>query len=672
MSNSALQFEIIQGGQVVRTETLDQDVIKVGKLSSSHLRLDDPKVSRIHAVIERAADGSYSVIDLGSATGTFLNNEKVTKAGLTSGDELQFGDTTIRVSEAVAVVEPVATAQPASVVVSATAVTADDGMVVEPYTLQGYYDDAGNYIPGYYDESGNYHLGYGFYDEDGQWQVSHGYYDPAGEWVSTDGSSLVAAAGGLGEESSWIINTRDTDVFQDAFFQGRSGDTLEIAMLWQDHVLVVNSYEKPRTVTIGSANVKNDFAIEDPAISDERFPLVEYANGYTLNFTQGMSGIVQVSGQQYTLDEAVSHGIAQRSGSGFSMALDSRVSARVDIGEITFLLHFTDVPIAAFGGTAFDTAPLPYISLSAAAHILFLILAMTMPDDARSLDLDGFQANDRFVQLMIEPEQQEEEKPDWLDDGGDDEAAAKHKGEEGQAGKEDSEEVNKKLAIKGDRSPEDLELKRAADTEVAMNAGIAGELMVSSPWGSSDTSVGSDAIHALGNLTGGEFGESKGFGGLGLQGAGRGGGGISERGIGLANVGTAGRGGGGRGGGGYGKGAGDLGERNSRVPKIVPGSPQVQGSLDREIIRRVVRQHRGEIKFCYESGLQKNKGLEGRVTVRFTISATGSVVSAVVKDSTLNNATVERCMTDKIRRWIFPEPKGGGIVTVNYPFNLSS
>jgi TonB family protein len=196
--------------------------------------------------------------------------------------------------------------------------------------------------------------------------------------------------------------------------------------------------------------------------------------------------------------------------------------------------------------------------------------------------------------------------------------------------------------------------------------------MVSSPWGSATTSVGSDAIHALGNLEGGEFGEAKGFGGLGLSGAGRGGGGVSERGIGLASVGTAGRGGGGRGGSGYGKGAGDLGERNARVPKIVPGKPSVQGSLDKEIIRRVVRQHRREIKFCYEQELQKNKELKGRVIVKFTISATGSVVSAVVKDSSLKSAAVERCMTGKIRRWVFPEPKGGGIVIVNYPFNLSS
>lgn len=690
MSNLALQFEILQGGQVARTETLDQDVIKVGKLASSHLRLDDPNVSRIHAVIERAADGTFSVIDLGSATGTFVNGEKVTKASLNAGDQLQFGDTVIRVEivspqaaaaaaapavePSVAVASAGAAAAPAYEVPAAptSGVTLDDGSVVEPYTLQGYYDDAGNYIPGYYDEAGNYHHGYGFYDEAGQWQVSLGYYDPAGEWVSTDGSSVAAAGAGLGEESSWLITARDTDTYQEAYFGSRGGDTLEVAMLWQDHVLVVNSYDKPRTITIGTAEKNNDFTIEDPSITDERFPLVEYGGSYSLNFTAGMSGQVQVNGQLYSLEEAIQRGVASRSGAGFSIPLDGRSSARVDMGDITFLVHFTDVPVAAFGGKGFDKGPIPFYLLSAVAHLSFLFLAMSMPDNVRGLDLDGFQANDRFVQLMIEPEQVEEEKPDWLDGGGDEEAAAKHKGEEGQAGKEDAEATNKKLAIKGDRNPEDLELKRAMDTEVAMNAGIAGELMVSSPFGSSDTSVGSDAIHALGNLQGGEFGESKGFGGLGLHGAGRGGGGISERGIGLANVGTAGRGGGGRGGSGYGKGAGDLGERNSRVPKIVPGEPQVQGSLDREIIRRVVRQHRGEIKFCYESELQKNKGLGGRVLVRFTISATGSVVSAVVKETSLNNATVERCITDKIRRWVFPEPKGGGIVMVNYPFNLSS
>jgi len=689
MSNRTLRFEILQGNEVVRTEDLDQDVIKVGKLSSSHLRLDDPNVSRIHAVVERASDDTFSVIDLGSATGTYVNDEKVTKTSIQSGDLLRFGDTTIRVSmvdaSAAPVVDPFAVAASTAVASDAPSavVTAEDGSAVEPFTMQGYYDDAGNYIPGYYDELGAYHLGYGFYDDAGAWQVSSGYYNPEGDWIATDSPVSSVAPLDSDAESNWIFKgTRDTDVYQEAFFSDRGGDTLEVAMLWEDHVLSVVSYSTPRSVVIGafipaarSREKANDFVIEDPSIPDDRFPLVSYSGGgYTLNFTEQMDGMVREGDEEFTLAEAIQRGVARRSAenaSAYAITLNSRTRVRLDIGPTTFLVHFTDVPAVILGGRGFDTAPLPYLGLSALAHILFVVLAMTMPDNARRLSLDGFQATDRFVQLMLEPDQEVIEKPDWLDDQGDEEAAAKHKGEEGKAGKEDAPDVNKKLAIQGDRDPQDLELKKARDTEIAMNAGLS-QLMVASPWGTADTSVGSDAIHALGNLDGGEFGESRGFGGLGLHGAGRGGGGISERGLGLANVGTAGRGGGGRGGSGYGKGAGDLGERNSRVPNIVPGNPEVQGSLDKEIIRRVVRQHRGEIRYCYEQELQKNRGLAGRVTVRFTISATGSVVSAVVRDSTLNNAAVERCMTERIRRWVFPEPKGGGVVIVNYPFNLSS
>ena len=721
---NVLRVEIIQDGEVVRSEELDQDVIKVGKLSSSHLRLEDANVSRIHAVIERSPSGGFSVIDLGSATGTFVNGDKVTKSEISSGDELQFGDTTIRVEIGAASApapepEPVAAAAaapaaeasadaeeaplmsggvPADAGISqempVSANVGDDGMVeladgtkVEPFTVQGYYDDAGNYIPGYYDDAGEYHLGYGYYDEDGAWQVTYGYYDADGEWIETDspvsavsaevdefGTPLAAAgiAGGLGEETSWMLHhIKDRDEYQEAFFKDRGGDTLEVALVWRDHVLQVNTYNDA-SVTIGP-NIANDFVIEDRSFSDDTFQLVAFqGGGFAVSFTEQMTGVIREGDEEWTLQEAISNGRARGGAGGYEFPLSARTSARIDIGESTFLVHFTDLPVLIGGGAAFDTAPLPYIAVSAVAHIAFLLLAMMMPDKARSLDLDGFNADDRFVQLMITPEQEEQEEPDWMKDSGDEEAAAKHKGEEGKAGKEDEEAVDKKLAIKGPKDNEDLELKKAADTEIAMNAGIASELMVASPWGTTDTSIGSDAIHALGNLQGDTFGQAKGFGGLGLHGAGRGGGGISERGIGLANVGTAGRGGGGRGGSGYGKGAGDLGERRARVPRIVPGKPVVQGSLDKEIIRRVVRQHRREIKYCYESELQKNKELKGRVVVRFTISATGSVVSAVVKESNLKNASVENCMTGKIRRWVFPEPKGGGIVIVNYPFNLSS
>lgn len=93
-----LTFRIFKGDTFVREETLTQPVIKVGKLSSSHLRLDDDTVSRMHAVIEVTGPGDVSIIDLGSTKGTHVNGQKVNKAKLQSGDQIVVGDTRIEIA----------------------------------------------------------------------------------------------------------------------------------------------------------------------------------------------------------------------------------------------------------------------------------------------------------------------------------------------------------------------------------------------------------------------------------------------------------------------------------------------------------------------------------------------------------------------------------------------
>ncbi|MFP4596875.1 MAG: AgmX/PglI C-terminal domain-containing protein [Persicimonas sp.] len=708
-----LRFEIIQDGESVRTEQLDQDVVKIGKLASSHLRLEDANVSRIHAVIEKGSGGTYSVIDLGSAAGTFVNGDKVTKAEISDGDELQFGETVVRVhfveagahtdataggemdfggeADATVVTEPSedqldgdrqaarsAGQHEAAQQPSNTQITLEDGTVVEPYTQQGYYDDHNNYIPYWYDQHGQYHAGYGYYDDQGEWQVAFGYYDPEGEWIATE-EPVGFVDSGESDSASYYDGPSDSELYQDEFFESTGGDTLEVALLWSDHVLSVTSFRTPRTVTIGP-DEENDFVVEDAAFGqDISFPFVSFRDGsYFLTFNASMSGFVQNGDQQYSFDEAVEQGIARPSSEAtgaHEVPLGKQSSARIDVGTTTFLVHFTDMPTVIGGGFKIDTDPIPYLAMSAAAHILLLLLAMTLPDDARSLELDGFEAEDRFVEMMMKPEQEEEEEPDWLDDdGGDEEEAAKHQGEEGEAGKEDEEQDDNQMAVEGPPDNADPEIKKAHDTNVAKNAGVESVFNddeLSSMWGSGSESVGSDAVDAIGNMEGEQTGAAKGFGGLGVAGSGRGGGGVSESGFGMANVGTSGRGGGGRGGSGYGKGAGNLGEKENKLPQVVPGKPAVTGSLDKEIIQRVIRKHRREVAYCYEKELQKNKSLKGRIKVKFTISPTGDVVSAVVSNSTMNDQTVESCVTSKIQRWVFPEPKGGGMVVVNYPFNFS-
>ena len=72
MSTKTLTLNIYRGDELVETKSLTQDVIKIGKLKSSHLCLDDEAVARMHAVIE-VSGSDVRVIDLGSSTGTILN-----------------------------------------------------------------------------------------------------------------------------------------------------------------------------------------------------------------------------------------------------------------------------------------------------------------------------------------------------------------------------------------------------------------------------------------------------------------------------------------------------------------------------------------------------------------------------------------------------------------------
>jgi TonB family protein len=83
---------------------------------------------------------------------------------------------------------------------------------------------------------------------------------------------------------------------------------------------------------------------------------------------------------------------------------------------------------------------------------------------------------------------------------------------------------------------------------------------------------------------------------------------------------------------------------------------------------KVIKRHQNEIKFCYEQELQKNPALAGKVAVAWTIDATGGVSEANISESSISNANVESCIEQRIRRWKFPEPQGGGVVNVTFPW----
>jgi len=70
--------------------------VTIGRETSCEVRLTDTASSRRHVRIVPAADGSVVLEDLGSANGTLVNDAKVERAVLKSGDRIRLGETTIR------------------------------------------------------------------------------------------------------------------------------------------------------------------------------------------------------------------------------------------------------------------------------------------------------------------------------------------------------------------------------------------------------------------------------------------------------------------------------------------------------------------------------------------------------------------------------------------------
>jgi hypothetical protein len=157
----------------------------------------------------------------------------------------------------------------------------------------------------------------------------------------------------------------------------------------------------------------------------------------------------------------------------------------------------------------------------------------------------------------------------------------------------------------------------------------------------------------------------KGTFGTALEGVGTGGGGTSKDVVGGLST-------KGKGGGVAGYGLGSVGQKGESVIEIDEVNTIVKGSLDRSEIEAVIKKHLAQIRYCYEKELKTQPNLSGKVISTFIIGANGDVTSSEVSESTIKNSSVETCISRRIANWIFPKPKGNGIVIVKYPFIFRS
>ncbi|HEX3764837.1 MAG TPA: AgmX/PglI C-terminal domain-containing protein [Kofleriaceae bacterium] len=97
---------------------------------------------------------------------------------------------------------------------------------------------------------------------------------------------------------------------------------------------------------------------------------------------------------------------------------------------------------------------------------------------------------------------------------------------------------------------------------------------------------------------------------------------------------------------------------------VTIGQPSAKGDLDKAIIRRYIKRHIQQFRYCYERELLAAPKLAGTVTVRFQIDASGKVSAATATGL----AKVDECVAGTVQTIEFPKPPNGSSVDVTYPF----
>jgi hypothetical protein len=446
---------------------------------------------------------------------------------------------------------------------------------------------------------------------------------------------------------------------------------LQIKLLWRDSPIEIKYYDKPQSVTVGSTKTC-DFWLNPDGLPVPEFPIIRMMNGdYVLTYTDAMAGDVDKGGETVSFESLSGTGKATKDPSlnkSFQYKLSEEMIVSLPVGSCTLQMEFVP-PKEKLPFWTLKKADLNWVNallIALFASMTLLVSLFLFPFDLKSATEDITKNPNKFVNFIMTPAKKVEdpylEKLKKQPKEG--ESGAKAALKEGKMGKKEAPDVFKRSAVKA---------IKLDDREIVSKSGLlkifgkGGGIFQGSGQIFGGKGLGGDLQNALGGLFGTTIGDARGSGGLGLKGSGPGGGGDSLYSVGIGTVGTRGRG---AGEGGYGYGVGSIGGKKDHDIGISGGTPLVLGSLDKELIRRVIHAHRNEIRYCYERALTANPGLWGKVTVNFIIGANGMVQSSKTKETSLNNVEVENCISQKIKMWKFPEPKGGGIVVVTYPFVL--
>ncbi|MFN2548189.1 MAG: AgmX/PglI C-terminal domain-containing protein [Myxococcales bacterium] len=379
-------------------------------------------------------------------------------------------------------------------------------------------------------------------------------------------------------------------------------------------------------------------------------------NGWTVAAPRPLHLFLEEDGRVVGGPELLVRGRSQADAYGLVVPLPQRAVAVLRSGNLALRIRRVR-GVARVGGEQADWKGVMVASIAAILMMFGMkFWSSTVPPITTAGDAELIKPRPLVVRAAPKPNPVVTEPHKAENQGRNDpgKAVARHQGLEGQAGS--------RTAPRRDARAERKLDDRALVAQTGLLKALGGGKGANDVFG---VALEKGTRDAMGHLTGPRVADARGDGGMGLKSLGGRGGGGDGSGLGLARIGTNGIGGGLAN---YGDGKGGLrGKENGEIG-LGPDKPQVTGSIDPELIRKVVHDHRAQIRTCYETQLTSRPNLAGKLVSAWTIDQSGTVTEAHTQESTLHDHSVEGCVAAKIKTWRFPIPKGGGEVFVTYPF----
>lgn len=697
-----LRLDTLADGKVVHSSEFVKDKIVLGRVLSADMRVDDPRVSRIHALVE-VKSNSILITDLASTHGTFVNGKKVLEAKLNFGDTIRLGFVELKLEKGSGV--PTAPAVFDSSEASegiATQVDIDRSMM-EKADRRG---PDRRQIDAFPEEKRleDRRQGDRRFQESQPEEERRVGQRRRGDRRTFDITSLERRISDRRSRAS------DDDILPEelekAFDAPEHARELELTVLWGDHILDISNYYGEAEIKVGESP-RNDYIIPSVGISDE-FPLVNLNEdgSATLAFTDKMTGTVRSRDKIYSVGDLKNEKFVKSQAEYYTLKLQQDDFAKLAIGNVNFFMLYVKPAPRIKPSPFMEKDPL-LVRTTLGSIFVFLLVLVGLSFLPKPVPVTIDEIPERFQKIVIKKRPKIPSAKDGLIAKGEESkqggsVAGKGGpfiGPEGEAGRKDLPRKDEKAQMilpkskpKEAAPPQILPPKttdkaqpsrKVVDADRAKKVGLlkafsqgaaskeAQNLLGGAGAGPEGPGGFDDFGKAVQGARGKSLEETGGAGGKGLKGVQAGGGGKT---VGIDGPST-----GGLGRGYYGDGIGEgisgpgrFGQKGEHAISIVSENVQVLSGLSKDIINAVVARHRSEIRSCYESALQRNPGLRGKVVMAFNIQPNGIVSSASTKESTLGDASLENCIASKIKTWIFPKPEAPVVTEVSaYPFYLN-